>query len=93
MYQEYGELKIFGGRAHPALTQEICDYLNVPCGKLAAFDNHTLGAQLEISGELLGLTGRNAGLRGQIVIEYIDSDTTFGNAVVAHAALTVPIEY
>ena len=23
----YGELKIFGGRAHPALTQEICDYL------------------------------------------------------------------
>ena len=23
----YGELKIFGGRAHPALAQEICDYL------------------------------------------------------------------
>jgi ribose-phosphate pyrophosphokinase len=38
MIHEYGELKIFGGRAHPALTQEICDYLNVPSGRLAAFD-------------------------------------------------------
>jgi len=34
----YGELKIFGGRAHPALTQEICDYLNLPAGRLAAYD-------------------------------------------------------
>ena len=31
-----GELKIFGGRAHPALTQEICDYLNLPPGNVAA---------------------------------------------------------
>jgi ribose-phosphate pyrophosphokinase len=38
MIHEYGELKIFGGRAHPALTQEICDYLNVPSGRLTAFD-------------------------------------------------------
>jgi ribose-phosphate pyrophosphokinase len=34
----FGELKIFGGRAHPALTQEICAYLNVPCGKVTAFN-------------------------------------------------------
>jgi ribose-phosphate pyrophosphokinase len=33
-----GELKIFGGRAHPALVQEICDYLNVPAGKLSSFN-------------------------------------------------------
>jgi ribose-phosphate pyrophosphokinase len=33
-----GELKIFGGRSHPALTQEICAYLNVPPGKIAAFN-------------------------------------------------------
>jgi ribose-phosphate pyrophosphokinase len=33
-----GELKIFGGRAHPALTQEICDYLNVPQGKVASYN-------------------------------------------------------
>ena len=30
----YGELKVFGGRAHPALTEEICAYLNVAPGKV-----------------------------------------------------------
>src|SRR4051794_24151949 len=33
-----GELKIFGGRAHPALLQEICDYLNLPAGKVSAYN-------------------------------------------------------
>ena len=31
-----GDLKIFGGRAHPALVQEICDYLNVPAGNVVS---------------------------------------------------------
>jgi phosphoribosylpyrophosphate synthetase len=30
----YGELKIFSGRAHPALAQEICAYLGIPLGHL-----------------------------------------------------------
>ncbi len=34
----YSELKVFGGRAHPALTQEICTYLELPAGKVTAFD-------------------------------------------------------
>jgi ribose-phosphate pyrophosphokinase len=34
----YGELKIFGGRAHPALVDEICSYLNVPAGNVTAFN-------------------------------------------------------
>jgi ribose-phosphate pyrophosphokinase len=33
-----GELKIFGGRAHPALVQEICDYLNLTAGKVESFN-------------------------------------------------------
>jgi len=33
-----GELKIFGGRAHPALVQEICDYLNLTPGKVSALN-------------------------------------------------------
>jgi ribose-phosphate pyrophosphokinase len=33
-----GELKIFGGRAHPALVQAICDYLNLEAGNVAAFN-------------------------------------------------------
>jgi ribose-phosphate pyrophosphokinase len=33
-----GELKIFGGRAHPALVTEICDSLNLSAGKVTAFN-------------------------------------------------------
>jgi ribose-phosphate pyrophosphokinase len=33
-----GELKVFGGRAHPALVAEICDYLNLEAGKVSAFN-------------------------------------------------------
>ncbi len=34
----YGELKIFGGRAHPALTEEICGYLNVQAGRVTTYN-------------------------------------------------------
>lgn len=34
----YGEMKIFGGRAHPALTQEICDYLGLEPGRIETFN-------------------------------------------------------
>jgi ribose-phosphate pyrophosphokinase len=34
----YGELKIFCGRAHPALAQEICAYLGLPLGELTLYN-------------------------------------------------------
>lgn len=34
----HGELKVFGGRAHPELVQELCDYLGLPVGKVEAFN-------------------------------------------------------
>ncbi|MEM8960740.1 MAG: ribose-phosphate pyrophosphokinase [Acidobacteriota bacterium] len=34
----YGELKIISGRAHRELAEEICDYLNVPLGKVTCFN-------------------------------------------------------
>jgi len=34
----YGEIKIFGGRANPSLTREICEYLNVTQGNSTAFN-------------------------------------------------------
>lgn len=34
----YGELKIFSGRAHPALAEEICAYLNLAVGKVEAYN-------------------------------------------------------
>jgi ribose-phosphate pyrophosphokinase len=33
-----GDLKIFGGRSHPALVQEICEYLNLSAGNVAALN-------------------------------------------------------
>jgi ribose-phosphate pyrophosphokinase len=34
----YGELKVFSGRAHPSLTSEICDYLELEPGNLETLD-------------------------------------------------------
>jgi len=34
----YGELRIFSGRAHPALAQEICDYLKIRLGELTLYN-------------------------------------------------------
>lgn len=32
------ELKVFSGNAHPSLAQSICDYLQIPLGKVDAFE-------------------------------------------------------
>ena len=32
-----GELKVFGGRAHPSLVEEICEYLQIPSGKMTKY--------------------------------------------------------
>jgi ribose-phosphate pyrophosphokinase len=34
----YGDLKIFSGRAHPALAQEICTSLGMPLGELTLYN-------------------------------------------------------
>jgi ribose-phosphate pyrophosphokinase len=35
---QYGELKVFSGRAHPALAAEICRYLSTEPGKVTLYD-------------------------------------------------------
>ena len=34
----YGDLKIFSGRAHPALAREICEYLGIGLGEITLFN-------------------------------------------------------
>jgi ribose-phosphate pyrophosphokinase len=34
----YGDLKIFSGRAHPALAREICEYLGIDLGQVTLFN-------------------------------------------------------
>src|SRR5688500_1284730 len=33
-----GDMKIFGGRSHPALVQEICDFLNLEPGRVSSLN-------------------------------------------------------
>jgi hypothetical protein len=61
--------------------------------KMSPFDSHLLEAKLGILGEVFGLEGRWAGARFEGILEYIVQHNRFGNAVVAHAALTLPFEY
>ena len=37
-HDTYGQIKIFGGRAHPSLTREICDYLGIEQGRSSAYN-------------------------------------------------------
>ncbi len=61
--------------------------------KLGAFDSHTLGFKVGVIGSVIGFTGRLEQARGEVMFEYTDQDNRFGNAVQAHAALTLPFEY
>ncbi len=61
--------------------------------KLSAFDSHTIGFKLAVLGGVIGFTGRLEEARGELLLEYTDQDNRFGNAVQAHAALTLPFEY
>lgn len=61
--------------------------------KMSPFDSHLLEAKLGVYGEAFGLRGRWAGARFEGILEYIVQHNDFHNAVVAHAALTVPFDY
>jgi hypothetical protein len=61
--------------------------------KMSAFDGHTLEAKLGILGEAFRLGGRWAGTRFEGILEYVVQHDRFGNAIIAHAALTVPFNY
>lgn len=61
--------------------------------KLSGFTNHTIGMKFGVLGRILGFTGRLEEARGEVTLEYYDQNNRFGNAVSAHAALTMPFEY
>ncbi|HWU90953.1 MAG TPA: DUF3570 domain-containing protein [Kofleriaceae bacterium] len=61
--------------------------------KLSKFTSHTIEARLGILGEAFQLDGRWAGARFEAILQYIVQNNRFGNAVVAHAALTIPFSY
>ena len=61
--------------------------------KMSAFTGHILEAKLGVMGEAFELGGKWKGARLEGVLEYIIQHNRFGNALVAHVAITVPFDY
>ncbi|HEX3761040.1 MAG TPA: DUF3570 domain-containing protein [Kofleriaceae bacterium] len=61
--------------------------------KLSSFNGYTMEAKLGVLGDAFQLRGRWAGTRFEGILEYTIQHNQFGNAVVAHVAVTVPFEY
>ncbi len=60
--------------------------------KLDAFTTHTIEAKLGVLGDSFELSGRWAAARFEGILEYILQHNRFGNAIIAHVALTVPFD-
>ncbi len=61
--------------------------------KLDAHSTHLVEAKLGILGEAFGMSGRWEGARFEGILQYALLHPRFGNAIVAHVALTVPFDY
>ena len=61
--------------------------------KLDDYSTHTFEAKLGILGEAFGAGGRWSGARFEGILSYVAQGNRFGNAIIAHVALTVPLEY
>jgi hypothetical protein len=71
-----------------AMTQYVSDDV-----KLSSFHGYTMEAKLGVLGEAFQLGGRWARTRFEGILEYTIQHNRFGNAVIAHVALTIPFDY
>ena len=61
--------------------------------KLSSFTGYAIEAKLGVTGEAFDLGGRWADTRIEGILEYAVQNNRFGNAVIAHVALTIPFVY
>ena len=61
--------------------------------KLSKFTSHTMEAKLGILGEVFNLAGMWGGARFEGMLQYVVQHNRFGNAIIAHVALTLPFDY
>ncbi len=65
----------------PFLTDDV---------KLSRFTTKTLEAKLAVHGDTFGIEGRWGAARLEGMLQYVVQDNRFGNAAIAHLAVTVP---
>jgi len=82
----------FYEKRYPSIDPGVREY-ETDDPKMSPFDGHTFEAKLGFLGEALSLGGTWAGARFEGILEYVIQHNRFGNAIIAHAALTVPIDY
>ena len=61
--------------------------------KLSAFSSHTFAITVDTALSNLGMTGRWAAIRSDLLVEYVLQDNRYGNAFVAQLGLEIPFEY
>ncbi len=61
--------------------------------KLSRFTGETMSAKFAVLGQAFGLDGRWGEARAEVIVEYVVQHNRFGNAGIAHVALTVPFNY
>jgi len=71
-----------------AMTQYVSDDV-----KLSTFTGHTIEGKLGVLGDAVSLPGMWAAARFEGILEYSIQNNRFGNAVIAHLALTLPFAY
>jgi hypothetical protein len=86
------DASFFYQKRYPDPTMTTIEYLTDD-PKMSAYDGHLIEAKLGILGEAFDFEDRWAGLRFEGILQYIVQHNRFGNAVVAHASITVPFEY
>jgi hypothetical protein len=74
--------------ADPGMSQYVTDDV-----KLSSFNGYTMEAKLGVLGDAFALGGLWAATRFEGILEYSVQNNRFGNAIIAHVALTVPFEY
>lgn len=105
--QAAGDNVVFGGgyrlhrqsaadfwRASYAGIDPVSQPLRTDDGKLAAITTHMMTAKLAVMGATFGWEDRWADVRMEVILEYyLQDDRYFGNAGIAHAAVTIPFTY
>jgi len=81
----------YGGRYPDPMMTKVPYVTDDP--KMTAYDGHILQAKLGVLGNAFELDGTWGRARFEGILEYIVQHNRFGNAVEAHVAVSVPLDY